>query len=376
MKTHAFEPDKLEPPTSVRNLLSREHLREPHRAATDVESVGVVPPSVHEVLRSPGGQLDAETRAFMEPRFGRDFSHVRLHTDAKAAESASAANALAYTVGPHVVFGAGKYTPAGHEGRRLLAHELAHVVQQTTTNSSVGTLSDKAAETEADHFSAKIAAGHTAQVQGHTRPGLMQRQDKNAPGETAKKIIEAAKDTSKTIEQRSIDAVNSIIKTYYDPALVDNVVYKEKLEDDPNFKGLMTSPVGTGKDIKGNITVVSAYFIENIDSFARRVLQVGHELQHVEQQRAGMGGGARKKEREFLAFHWEATQPEKAATGRMPHATRVSLIDEALRNYYCMPATDQKSHAAKKEELVKLRETEEKAGGNEHKEPPTECKKK
>jgi hypothetical protein len=65
----------------------------------------------------------------MEPRFGHDFSNVRVHTDAKAAESARAVNALAYTVGRDVVFGPG-YTPGNVGGNRLLAHELAHVVQQ------------------------------------------------------------------------------------------------------------------------------------------------------------------------------------------------------------------------------------------------------
>lgn len=85
---------------------------------------------VHEVLRSPGQPLDPTTRAFFEPRFGYDFSQVRAHTDAKAAESARAVNALAYTVGRGVVFGAGQYVPTTAEGRKLLAHELTHVVQQ------------------------------------------------------------------------------------------------------------------------------------------------------------------------------------------------------------------------------------------------------
>jgi len=66
------------------------------------------PPIVHEVLRSPGRPLDAATRAFMEPRFGHDFSKVRVHADAEAAASARAVNALAYTVGNHVVFAAGR----------------------------------------------------------------------------------------------------------------------------------------------------------------------------------------------------------------------------------------------------------------------------
>jgi hypothetical protein len=97
-----------------------------------IEGEESVPPIVHEVLRSPGQPLDAATRAFFEPRFGYDFSQVRVHTDAKAAESARAVNALAYTVGRDVVFGAGRYAPGTTIGRRLLTHELAHVVQQSS----------------------------------------------------------------------------------------------------------------------------------------------------------------------------------------------------------------------------------------------------
>ena len=89
-----------------------------------------VPPIVHEVLRSPGQPLEAATRAFMEPRFGHDFSEVRIHSDARAAESARSVNALAYTVGRQVVFGPSQYRPGTESGDNLLAHELAHTVQQ------------------------------------------------------------------------------------------------------------------------------------------------------------------------------------------------------------------------------------------------------
>jgi hypothetical protein len=90
-----------------------------------------VPPIVHEVMRSPGKPLDSSTRAFMEPRIGHDFSKVRVHADTRAAESAQAVNAMAYTVGSDVVFGAGQYTPWSDIGRRLMAHELTHVMQQS-----------------------------------------------------------------------------------------------------------------------------------------------------------------------------------------------------------------------------------------------------
>jgi peptidoglycan/xylan/chitin deacetylase (PgdA/CDA1 family) len=99
-------------------------------SANHVGVTNAVPPIVQEVLYSPGQPLDAATRAFMEPRFGHDFSQVRVHTDGKASKSAHAVNALAYTVGRHVVFRAGQFTPTTDAGRGLLAHELAHVIQQ------------------------------------------------------------------------------------------------------------------------------------------------------------------------------------------------------------------------------------------------------
>ena len=109
----------------------REHerLQTKHLGSGGLEQTAV-PPIVNEVLRSPGQPLDPATLAFIEPRFGHDFSQVRVHADAKAAESTELVNALAYTVGRHVVFGEGQPAPATSAGRQLLAHELAHVVQQ------------------------------------------------------------------------------------------------------------------------------------------------------------------------------------------------------------------------------------------------------
>ncbi len=96
-----------------------------------------VPPIVHEVLNSSGEPLDAATRTYFEPRFGHDFSRVRVHTDEQAAESARLVNARAYTVGDNVVLGSGQYHPSSSSGRRLLAHELTHVVQQSNSGSAL-----------------------------------------------------------------------------------------------------------------------------------------------------------------------------------------------------------------------------------------------
>jgi hypothetical protein len=90
------------------------------------------PSVVQEVLRSPGAPLSHATRSFMEPKFGRDFSHVRVHADARGAESAQAVGANAYTVGWHIVFARGRFEPASAGGGQLLAHELVHVIQQSS----------------------------------------------------------------------------------------------------------------------------------------------------------------------------------------------------------------------------------------------------
>jgi peptidoglycan hydrolase-like protein with peptidoglycan-binding domain len=157
--------------------------RRTRNSELEAESPGGVPRIVHDVLHSPGQPLDGATRAFMEPRFGHDFSRipatsershgavsalrvgpavdrfeleadhiaetvmraparaespvsydfsrVRVHADGRAAESARAVNAKAYTVGDHIVFGAGEYAPESSAGRKVIAHELAHTLQQS-----------------------------------------------------------------------------------------------------------------------------------------------------------------------------------------------------------------------------------------------------
>jgi outer membrane protein OmpA-like peptidoglycan-associated protein len=105
--------------------------RKEHSAAADPPAVSTL--VVDGALSSPGRPLDEATRSFMEPRFGYDFSHVRVHDDSSSATSAAAVNANAYTIGPHIVFGTGRYQPRSNDGRRLLAHELAHTVQQASS---------------------------------------------------------------------------------------------------------------------------------------------------------------------------------------------------------------------------------------------------
>jgi len=91
---------------------------------------GIAPPSVDRVLSGSGKQLDPAIQQDMGQRFGYDFSRVRVHTGTAAEQSAHDVNANAYTVGNNIVFGAGRFAPESNDGRRLIAHELTHVVQQ------------------------------------------------------------------------------------------------------------------------------------------------------------------------------------------------------------------------------------------------------
>jgi hypothetical protein len=101
------------------------------RSSSAVPSAEYAPPIVHDVLRSPGQALDPMTQAFFEPRLGCDLSGVRTHVGSQASESAQRVNAIAYAAGNDIVFRDGAYSPNTTQGRKLLAHELTHVAQQS-----------------------------------------------------------------------------------------------------------------------------------------------------------------------------------------------------------------------------------------------------
>ena len=124
-------------PVQVRRMCDAcaEEERLQRKEAGSQTSPHEAPATVHETLRSPGQPLDDTTRAYFEPRFGHDFSGVRVHLGAAAEQSARDVNAWAYTVGPDIAFGAGRFAPATPQGRHLLAHELAHVMQQSGDSS-------------------------------------------------------------------------------------------------------------------------------------------------------------------------------------------------------------------------------------------------
>jgi hypothetical protein len=161
------------------------------RAAVNHDVPTPVPSIVHEVLRSSGQALDAETRAFFEPRFGHNFSSVRVHVDARAAQSARAVQALAYTVGSNIVFGANQFAPGSRDGRGLLGHELAHTLQQRQSSGGLSlNCGERSLEEGAEVAGRELADGRAVSGRFSTGALRVSRQP-DAAAERAKAVAEA-----------------------------------------------------------------------------------------------------------------------------------------------------------------------------------------
>lgn len=158
--------------------------QQPEPAPAEEAARDDAPSSVDAALSAEAQPLDATTRSFMESRFGRDFGRVRLHTDARAAASARALHAAAYTVGQDITLGEGKFRPDTTAGKRLLAHELAHTIQQSgdinPPHHSPAT--EETAEREADTAANAVAQGGFAGEIGVPAPNALQRSPDDEPG--------------------------------------------------------------------------------------------------------------------------------------------------------------------------------------------------
>ncbi|HEX6924293.1 MAG TPA: DUF4157 domain-containing protein [Longimicrobiaceae bacterium] len=383
------------------------------------------PAAVQQAL-GPGRPLESGVRMRMERAFGQSFAGVRTHTDAVGRRLSAEQHARAFTVGSDIAFGSGEYRPGTPVGDALIAHELAHVVQQrgaspeARSKGAADSASYGALERDADEAALGAVAalwsgtsGALARAAAGLRSGLRisrcasQQTAARAPAspaaagavgtrlscpasttarsagttETAapagrldpraQAIVAIAQDESQPIEQRAVTVVTRIICEYFpaDAEKVSGISYQADLS------GLDVTTVRDGTTIRGHIRV-GRYFVEHADErgFARRVLQTQHELQHIEQWRSGMTGEANQAEREFLAFHREALAAELPGTGRVSHSTRVALIDAALGYYHCLNAEKQAEHRARRDELLQRRPVEVRASGRAHPEPPTACR--
>jgi hypothetical protein len=355
------------------------------RGEAESQTPDVVPSIVNEVLRSPGQPLDAATRALMEPHFAHDFSQVRVHTDARAAESARAVNALAYTVGRNVVFGAGQYAPARSAGQDLLAHELTHVVQQTTF--SAGRLSSHSlaeAELEAEQSSKQRASGQPSTIRVSSPPGAAIQYERAKPtpkalDKDAEEIVAVVMPNSsdkRDPEVKGVELVYRILNKYFSgyKDRISGVGFDNKKAGDGLLVHQVTKP---DKKIYGFIWVGNKFvsqLIKDKFTFASHVAKIAHELEHIDQWRSGLVGHDKQDEREFMAHYHEAIFNEPQGTGAVSHSTRARHLDAALGLYNCFDAQLQKKYDDIKKELLDRRPREVKYGyKDEHPDPPTKC---
>ena len=145
------------------------------RRTPDTCASEAVPAVVNEVLGSAGRPMEPSVRTEMESRFGFDFTKIRIHDDARAAQSADAVGALAYTSGEHVVFGNGRYAPRSSAGRYTLAHELAHTIQQRSWINRLPVTeiaNSEADEEEANAAADAVANGRSFEVRASSASGI------------------------------------------------------------------------------------------------------------------------------------------------------------------------------------------------------------
>ncbi len=280
------------------------------RHAAKQAEITEVPPIVEEVLHSSSQPLDSSSRHLMESRFGHDFSRVRLHTNTKAAESAKTVDALAYTVGEDVVFGAGQYAPETIHGRKLLAHELTHVVQQqhATPASMRPLLSHHGDAYEQAAQSNEIAMEGSS----HDVP-LIQRQQRPqehlGPAATGAPADWSARVTSaKTSEQRAalvqeatgIEVTDVTDKTQGDTVIApshlvpysfakphinyDDNLQQKKSSDD---KRKLSNNAGLTVRSGNNYYIILSPLALQTDNFFETRLTLNHEFDHVRQYASG-----------------------------------------------------------------------------------------
>jgi outer membrane protein OmpA-like peptidoglycan-associated protein len=187
---------------------------------------------VREVLRSPGRPLDADTQGFMESRFGRDFSQVRVHTGVKAAESARAVNARAYTVGEDVVFGERQFRPTARAGQRLLAHELTHVIQQAGRVGRPKRVSspDDRTEQEAERVADEVAAADRA---GSVGTDVGSAENRRRHGSSLNRRIETATGPTVQRDERTLP-MPSWGTAHDDDSRINFIHWADVLEIEPD----------------------------------------------------------------------------------------------------------------------------------------------
>ena len=301
------------------------------------------PDIVHEALHAPGRPLDPTTRAFMEPRFGHDFSQVRVHSDATAAQAAHAMRANAFTSGRHIVFRDGAL--GGPQGKRLLAHELTHVVQQRRSGGAVlqrDAVDDAVKNVKSPTLDA--AKGQTADIDKQLHKRLDKRKadinkmlaDENKRSHPDKAKIDAlnkdlAKPLNKIIDMKVHDHASTAVRKDIaeSASQLDRDKTREKTIGDQWSKFDSTFASQDVRNALGPDTITPA-------DLKALIAQESGDLMNEHKAKKGRSGIAQlspKEEKQFGGKPGDRDIPEKAIVmAAKAVADKAHLLDKLLKN--------------------------------------------
>jgi Domain of unknown function (DUF4157) len=229
-----------------------------------------IPLHVGNVLDDPGRPLDATALSAFRASFGYDFSSVRVHTDERAAASAASLSARAFTIGRHVVFGRGEYAPRTSTGRRLIGHELAHVVQQSRGGPPVPAAGDASLEAAADYAASQASHGAPIRVAGRSAVGIACKTlfEEFSDGKYAWGLLKGALEYGRPVAT-IIDDVNGLSAAERDQAITDitreraergrTQAYRtgqQSVQTDPELQAVFDPMLAYGKDVLARIDAV------------------------------------------------------------------------------------------------------------------------
>ena len=230
------------------------------------------PRDVRNVITQSGHPLDTATLGRFHTSFGHDFSSVRVHTDDRAAASAASRSARAYTVGRHVVFGRGEYAPATTPGRHLLAHELAHVVQQSRGGSAVSGAQHPSLEAAADYAADQASRGAPVVVAGSSPVGIACKTifEEFTAGKYMWSLLQAALEHDRPVAS-ILDDIKALTAAERDQAITDTVLYRgergrklasqtgqQSIQTDPKLQAVFDPVLAEGKRVLDRIDAVIA----------------------------------------------------------------------------------------------------------------------
>ena len=246
--------------------LTRRHSNPP------AEAWSAVPRDVRDVIDQPGHPLDTAALARFHASLGHDFSSVRVHTDDRAAASAASRLARAYTIGRDVVFGRGEYAPGTSAGRHLLAHELAHVVQQSRGGPAASRAQDPGLEAAADHAANQAARGAPVVVAGSSPVGIACKTifEEFSASKYMWSLLKAALDHDRPVAS-ILDDIKALTAAERDQAITDTVLYRgelgrkqasqtgqQSIQTDPKLHAVFDPVLAEGKRVLDRIDAVIA----------------------------------------------------------------------------------------------------------------------